>query len=298
MFKRFVFVVFVLVGLAGLANADTRFHWTFDGTEGQEFISDTDIVSGYVAAKFYDATYGENEAQDINYAETNPWYNAAGTSLEYFNDPGDNDPGVGVRVEDPGVNSPLDLSDVTACTIEAFVYPGALRQAVIVRKYIDGYYYIDTRGTGNFAVRLAGGGEDLGDGGGICNDLTYEADNWYHVALVWDGTEIRFYVNGQQSQDFGPDSGSSIPYTGGIDDSARALGIGCIIRDNDDPPSSSGQFFFGKIDEVRISDAALPVSSFLLYSKSGSASRPSPKNGQTNVCDGISLCWTAGADAA
>jgi len=49
-----------------------------------------------------------------------------------------------------------------------------------------------------------------------------------------------------------------------VADSTQSLGIGCIIRDNLNPPGNSGQFFHGRIDEVRISGAALSVEEFLL----------------------------------
>jgi hypothetical protein len=47
-------------------------------------------------------------------------------------------------------------------------------------------------------------------------------------------------------------------------ESPRALGIGAIIRDNNNPPGNSGQFFHGRIDEVRLSGSALSVDDFLL----------------------------------
>ncbi|MHC4500514.1 MAG: LamG domain-containing protein, partial [Planctomycetota bacterium] len=186
---------------------------------------------------------------------------------------------------------------------EAFVYIYEARQQVIVRKNNSpsngGIYYIDTRGNGKFGVRLAGPNGDIGDSNGICNDLTYDPNTWYHVALVWDGNNIKLYVNGQQSQALGPNSVSALPFTGPIGDSTTALGIGCIIRDNDDPPGNSGQFFQGRIDEVRISDKALSVSEFLHTGFAKMASNPSPLNGATNVCpEGLKLRWKPGEDAA
>jgi hypothetical protein len=67
---------------------------------------------------------------------------------------------------------------------------------------------------------------------------------------------MKIYVNGELkgAADFRDRPG----------DSPRALGIGCIIRDNNHPPGNSGQFFNGRIDEVRLSAAALSVDQFLL----------------------------------
>jgi hypothetical protein len=78
--------------------------------------------------------------------------------------------------------------------------------------------------------------------------------------MVWDGSAVTFYVNGVQSLDLGSSHLTAIPFSGPIADSTDSLGIGAIVRDNANPPASSGQFFFGRIDEIRISDAALSPS--------------------------------------
>jgi enterochelin esterase-like enzyme len=49
------------------------------------------------------------------------------------------------------------------------------------------------------------------------------------------------------------------------------LGIGTIVRGNSSPPANSGQFFFGRIDEIRISDAALSPGQFLINQATGTA---------------------------
>jgi len=289
-------LVLVLV-LAGAARADTLFHWRFDGTFEDELISDTDIVGGVTVTKFDDSDLAPGSPYDVKYGEPNPFYSVSETSADFINNPGDIDSGVGLFAADQGVDGPLDLSTLSALTIEAFVYPYELRQSVIVRKYdSDGVYYIDTRPTGSFAVRLAGNGQDIGDSGGICNDLTYEANEWYHVALVWDGNAVEFYVNGIKSQDL---SGSSeVPFTGPIGDSDRALGIGCIVRgqmtDPNSPPST-GQFFHGRIDEVRISDEARVPNEFCCnFSR---AWNPSPDSYAVDVAPDVSLSWSPGDNA-
>lgn len=298
MHKKLWLLVYLglFVALPRATQADTLFHWHFDGASGEELVYDVDSVSGAVAVKFDDASLGSGADNTIGYGQANPWYGTSETSADFLNTPPDNDPGVGLRVSDPGVDSTLDLSTTSACTIEAFVCSYDLRQSVIVRKYgssgYDGVYYIDTRPEGKFAVRLAGNGQDIGDSGGICNDLTCEADQWYHVALVWNGTAARFYVNGVQSQDL---SGSSeVAFSGPVGDSDRALGIGCIVRDNLDPPENSGQFFHGRIDEVRISNQALDVDAFLLHNESEIAWNPRPNSFAENTHPDVSLVWSPG----
>jgi len=288
----------VIMALVGWSRAETLFHWRFDGTVGQELSGDTDTVGAVTVNKFEDAGLPGSSSCDVTYGIANPSYNTAGASADFFNEFGNNDPGVGLFALDGGVDTALDLSGLSQCTIEAFVRPIEARQSVIIRKYnTDGAYYIDTRPENKFAVRLAGNGQDIGDSGGICNDLTYENDNWYHVALVWNGSVIKFYVNGQQSHDLGTSSLSELPFTGPIGDTDRALGIGCIVRDNIDPPANSGQFFLGSIDEVRISDTALAPAEFLLYGDAELASKPSPENYAFDVSPLTALSWTAGEGA-
>ena len=63
---------------------------------------------------------------------------------------------------------------------------------------------------------------------------------WYHVALVYDGNEIRIYLNGELD--------GSLPASGNIETSDAELRIG-----RGDPAG----YFAGVIDEVAIFDAAL-----------------------------------------
>jgi formylglycine-generating enzyme required for sulfatase activity len=300
--------------LAGAAQADTLFHWRFDGSCYDSVVSDTDVVNSHVATKFADSG-GPSPVLAIEYSRADPWYNTVGTSADFQNDPVSNDPGVGLRVSDAGPDSMLDLGTVSACTVEAFVCPYFdSRQSVILRKYSPGCYYIDTRpashsysGKGVFAVRLANATFDTGDNGALCHDLPYEANQWYHVALVWTGSKMKFYVNGVQSQQLGsrydlghvPGTGvAEVDFPGPIGDTERALGIGCIIRDNQDPPASSGQFFYGRIDEMRISDVALAPSQFLLNAEPELAFNPSPHSCAPDVRPDVNLVWSPGIGAA
>jgi len=301
MLRKFALMTFLLATFfASRARTATLFHWTFDGgVPGEPIVSERDIVSGEIAYAFIDDD-GVGDANGIFYGGGNPIWNTEETSADFQNDMSTNDRGYGLIVLDGGVDSPVDLSTLSQVTIEAFCQPYRLFQSIIIRKNNDedegGIYYIDTRPGGYFAVRLAGPNDDVTDDGGICYDLPYEPYEWYHVALVWDGNVIKFYVNGEQSQDL---SGQpEVPFTGPIGDSCKALGIGCQDRDcMTDPnnPTNTGQMFCGKIDEVRISDEALAPSDFLIYGiKRETASSPDPTNRATNVCDGTTLCWEPG----
>ncbi|MHC4538420.1 MAG: hypothetical protein ACYS74_01400, partial [Planctomycetota bacterium] len=53
-------LVLSVLGFAELARGQMIAHWQFNGTLGEPIESDIDIAGGYVAHKFYDATYDPN----------------------------------------------------------------------------------------------------------------------------------------------------------------------------------------------------------------------------------------------
>lgn len=291
MYKRkFVFIIgSLLLGFMSAAKGGTIAHWQFDGALGEKIVDDTDIENGYVATKFYDATFGANTATDVFYGPSNPFYGAGGTSAEFMNDPGDNDPGVGIYVPDTGTNTALDMSTFGAFTVEAFIQPSTVRQSVIVRKWGgDGRWYIDMSGSGEvrFNINSDAVANRANAGAGAVS-----AGEWYHVAAVFDETDptepMKIYVNGELK-------GTST-YNTRPADTLWGLGIGCIVRDNVSPPGNSGQFFHGLIDEVRLSDEALSVDDFLLNAVEG-AGGPSPVDGAADVPRDIVLSWITGED--
>jgi|GEM_PF-2214072 len=290
--KLFLLISLVaIVGLGGPARAATLFHWTFDGgVVGDEFISDTDIEGGLVATKFYDSTLPAGSPYDVNYGPGNTWYNSGETSADFLNDPCSSDPGVGLFVPDTGAGTPLDLSPFGTFTIEAFIYPYTNRQSVIVRKYGGGQYYIDLRGEGRVEFSINGDGNAAAS---LDGDIT--ENEWHHVAAVFDenaGAQAqKIYVDGILK--------GTNDYASRVDDTDRALGIGCIIRDvMTDPcaPPSTGQFFNGRIDEVRFSDEALDPSQFILGAVT-SAGSPSPIRDAVGQCPDVVLSWAPGAYA-
>jgi hypothetical protein len=232
-------------------------HWTFDGVPGEPIVTATDVAGGYVAHKFFDAAFGSNAAVDVSYGPTNPMYNESGTSADLVNDPTGNDPGAAIVVPDEGVDTPLDLSTFGAFTIEAFIYPYTIRQSVVVRKYGGGpgQYYLDLRPTGDVQFSINSDGNAAAAGADAV-----VAEEWHHVAAVFDEGDLaapmRLYINGELKGTAG--------FRDRPGDSPRGLGIGAIIRDNNNPPGNSGQFFNGRIDEVRFSAGALAVDEFLL----------------------------------
>ncbi len=253
------------------AGAATLFQWSFDGPPGTTLSSSTDSVACVVVTKFNDATLSAGATNTIKYGPPNPWYNHNGTSADFQNTVGVNDPGAGLFVNDSGVNCPLDLTTLTHLTIEGFFYPYDIRIADLIRKYGGtGVWEIVMHDDRKFGFRLKSATQSLPDPV-ECNDLPYTSNQWYHVAMVWDGSTITFYVNGVQSHDLGTNHQTAIPFSGPIADSTYSLGIGAIVRDNVNPPANSGSFFFGRIDEIRISDAALSPGQFLINQATGAA---------------------------
>jgi len=76
---------------------------------------------------------------------------------------------------------------------------------------------------------------------------------WHHVAGVWDGSEMRVYVDGVL--------GGTTPFAGSIGYDANPVIIGA---DDDGGGQPGCCYFVGSIDEVRLTAAALDPSAFLI----------------------------------
>ncbi|MEP0843941.1 MAG: LamG domain-containing protein [Phycisphaerae bacterium] len=74
-----------------------------------------------------------------------------------------------------------------------------------------------------------------------------EANTWYHFAMIYDGSDIRWYLNGQQEGSVTP---TNLYVAGGA-----MLGIGNLSTSG-----AGNRGFFGLLDEIRIWDRALAVS--------------------------------------
>lgn len=242
-----------LVGMALLAimalnvQADTLFHWTFNGPAGEPIVSDTDIVGGRTVTVFVDQDGPDGTSIEYD-------ADGAGALMKNINSsgPDDNDPGTGFFAQD--TDDAFDLS-IGTFTIEAIFTVNTLRQGVIIRKYGGGQYYIDIRGDGDVQFSINGDDNAAAAGPGA---LT--AGQSHHVAAVFDENDMdpmKIYVDGQLM--------GVGPYNLPPADTTRGLGIGCIVRHNGETGNagSTGQFFDGLIDEIRISDAALTPAEFI-----------------------------------
>ncbi|MHC4498061.1 MAG: LamG-like jellyroll fold domain-containing protein [Planctomycetota bacterium] len=75
---------------------------------------------------------------------------------------------------------------------------------------------------------------------------TLVTNTWYHVALVYNGTDLRLYLNGSLDEN---GALNPLSYSSGINNSSTAFAIGS--------QSNLGEYFDGQIDEVAVFDRDL-----------------------------------------
>jgi Concanavalin A-like lectin/glucanases superfamily/Fibronectin type III domain len=147
-----------------------------------------------------------------------------------------------------GTNARVTISNApslqltSAMTLEAWVYPTTVNSAWrdVIYKGNDNYYL---EGTSNNSGRPAAGAILGGVYGEVYGATALTANTWAYLAATYDGATMRLYVNGVQV--------ASRAQTGAIATSTNPLQIG--------GDSIYGQYFAGRIDEVRIYNQALSV---------------------------------------
>jgi len=103
--------------------------------------------------------------------------------------------------------------------------------------------------TGNYIVGTIGANSGIGWSGGQTTIIA-ELDTWYHVIVVWDGTTVRTYVNGNLEKDY---------TLGTITHNTTPTRIGASS-------DATNYVFNGLIDDVRIYNRALtPEEVGILY---------------------------------
>jgi hypothetical protein len=137
----------------------------------------------------------------------------------------------------------LDIDE--AITMMAWVYPDELPAGGQENKFTIFYkntYYLQIEpGAGQLAYYFY----DTNNPGYHISDGKIKAKEWSHVALVWDGSEARFYINGESD---GTAIGQKGPGLSRADKGLRFGGEnnGCCPR-----------FFQGRIDELMLANYAL-----------------------------------------
>jgi fibronectin type 3 domain-containing protein len=136
------------------------------------------------------------------------------------------------------INNSTSLQLTTAMTLEAWVNPAVANGSWsdVIYKGDDNYYL---EGTSTNGGRPGGGGTFVSSP--IYGTAALPANTWSHLAMTYDKTTLRFYVNGVQA--------SSVAATANLATSTNPVQIG--------GDSLYGQFFNGRIDEVRVYSRAL-----------------------------------------
>ncbi len=138
------------------------------------------------------------------------------------------------------------LNLTAGMTMMAWVYPTTNNQSgnrTIMRRESNGYWLYAGR---SGATLRPGGGTYIGTSSTVQANVsslfgaTLPANQWSHVALTYDGTTMRLYVNGSQA--------TTTNTSGTIVSGNNPLYIG---------GTSLGEVFNGRIDEVRLYNRAL-----------------------------------------
>ena len=146
--------------------------------------------------------------------------------------------------------SDLGISIAGAITAEAWIYPrsvnGFYKNVVGNWKWDAGGWLLRLNSNGNLIFTISEGKDSSSAGGptyktAICSIVPL--NTWTHIVGVWDGNEVRCYVNGLLE--------NSISMTSFVE-STDNVNVGF-----DSINSGQGNVYFdGLIDEVRISDYA------------------------------------------
>jgi hypothetical protein len=139
------------------------------------------------------------------------------------------------------INDSASLHLTSAVTLEAWVNPSVAPTGWVdvIYKAVDNYYLEAASSNGNkpgTGVLLTSTAEPLAYG-----TAQLAASTWTHLAMTYDGTTLKMYVNGVLA--------TSTTQAGTITTSTNALQIG--------GDTTYGQYFNGLIDEVRVYNIAL-----------------------------------------
>jgi hypothetical protein len=139
------------------------------------------------------------------------------------------------------VASSASLNLGTAMTLEGWIKPTAAQSdwRTIVQREVDAYFL---NASNNNGPLLPSGGGTLGGATVFVSGTSASPVNaWTHVALTYDATTLRLYVNGVLA--------ASQAYSGSVQSTSNPLWIG--------GNSPYGEYFQGLIDEIRIYNRAL-----------------------------------------
>jgi len=120
---------------------------------------------------------------------------------------------------------------------------------------------------------------------GLTGTVEFEAGQWYHVAVVRDGTDMIAYVNGQE--DTRVAGTNQITFKDGFNIGAHA---------------NASRQFYGRMEDIRIYDHALTADELLAialapFPSLDLAGSPNPVNEEPDAVRDVELSWAPGEGA-
>jgi chitodextrinase len=187
------------------------------------------------------------------------------------------------------VASAASLNLAGAMTLSAWIRPAASQTGwrTIVQREADAYFLTSSSDAG--ALRPAGGGTFGSSVNYVTGPTASPLNAWTHVALTYDGANLRLFVNGAQV--------ATRATTGAIQTVANPLWIG--------GNTPYGEYYQGLIDEVRVYSRALAAAEIQTDMNTPIApsvpdnTPPSAPSGLNTVAAGssqVNLSWTAATD--
>ncbi|GAA3607846.1 LamG-like jellyroll fold domain-containing protein [Microlunatus ginsengisoli] len=191
-----------------------------------------------------------------------------------------------------GVNDRVDIPDrasldlTTNLTLSAWVRPTTLRSwsQAVLKENGNGLSYAlyatgETGNRPNGSLSIGGADRYIDATAGL------SANTWAHLALTYDGSTMRLYVNGAQV--------ASRAQSGAVPVSANPLRIG--------GNAVWGEWFSGQIDEVRVYNRALSATEVGMDSTTAGAPDTVPPTtpgglSATGSTSSVALAWTASTD--
>ncbi|HXD23802.1 MAG TPA: LamG-like jellyroll fold domain-containing protein [Gemmatimonadaceae bacterium] len=192
------------------------------------------------------------------------------------------------------VAASASLNFSSAGTLEAWVYPTATQSGwrAIVQREVDAFLLHASNDAG--PLRPAAGGTFNGaHPPSISAPSAIGVNTWTHLAVTYDGSTLRLYVNGAQV--------TSAARSGAIETNSNPLWIG-----GNNP---YGEYFTGRIDDVRVYNRALTATE-LQADMNTPVDTPSPPAGSDTQAptapagltatpvsaNQVNLSWTAATD--
>jgi hypothetical protein len=191
------------------------------------------------------AAYSFNQGSGTSVADDSGTGNTGAIGTATWSTQGRYGTALSFNGQDAKVTTPdaPSLRLTTGMTLEAWVNPSVVTASDrdVVWKGIDNYFLEATSFDGG---RPLAGGIFSGSYGLAFGPSTLPLNTWTHVATTYDGARLRLFVNGAQV--------TSAAQTGTLRSSSNPLQIG--------GNAFFGQYFSGRIDEVRVYDTALTAS--------------------------------------